>query len=309
MVKLWIRLAVFLIFLSGCVSVQNRAEQKTIHGHQSVEKRFPTSDFENLGRTFEYYFENRNYIERIQNIKSLATHLQKLMSLKEHPRQFVLEKFIFDLDQELENLNQAERDLVGLNPSWLPNSGSENYSQKMNSMEKIIHSANVMIQIDRIAEDSKILADFEDGEYEHNLYQGLLRSAIKSLDLEYQKVRAYDLKLKHAAVFGFTRMIADTARIHVHKYFKREEKSDRIKVESYLNRISKVTMPTQALSLMGSSEFQLAKFYLANNESSAESDIEGFEAVKRAKIATLVGLETIVHLWTQLNTEEATRHD
>lgn len=271
----------------------------------SESRRQLASDEEYLGSSYNSFYGNRNYIERLQQTGKLVRLLQSIMEEKGHPRKRLLEKFKDDLDKEIVFLLKQE-DAIGkplnlqaLPKTWLPQANSLQYGAKLRSLQAVLSSSEVMARLESYLSATKVM---EDGNYEQNFYYGLLRKALAQLNDELKKVDGNKVIDLFHAQSSYGDFLASVARSHLHHIFR--DKSSRPvekRLKQTFRQIQRVRTPEDAKTIMASAEVTYASSVLLSADYSGSSDIEGSRDDMDTKMATYFSLEMIKYLYGNLN--------
>lgn len=262
-------------------------------------QRSLASNEEYSDSSYQKFFGEYNYVERLHRVRRLANLTQSIMEDKGHPRKRLLKKFQEDLDKQIALLEKVETDKDNTAASWLPKLNSYQYGAKVRAVQAVKNSADVMNQLDSYLSSTKVM---EDSSSDQNFYLGLLRKAVKAMGDELQQRDGVKASVLLPTQLSYGHYLSSVARAHLHKVFS-DKKSRQLKeeVNGAFKKIQAVRNAPEAKAIVKSREIMNAYFALQMADYSNSSDIEGSRDDMDTKMATYFSLGMIKYLYGQLN--------
>jgi hypothetical protein len=262
-----------------------------------LSQRKLASDEEYIGQSYEKYFLEKNYIDRLKMVRSIIRQLHIDMEEKGRARQNILRKFQTDLDKQIALLQKVETNPSSLKPGWLPDPNSYQYGAKMRALEEIKFSSEVMFQLESYLSATKVMDDdFE------NFYYRYMRKALIALaeDLKGREEPSKDGLLQ--AQLSYSDYLASMARSRLHRVFDDKKSRPVVKrLNAFFRQIQAAHNGSEAKAIGVSSEMGYARNVLATADYSNSADIEGSRDDMDNKISTYFGLEMIRYIYGQMN--------
>ncbi len=251
-------------------------------------------------KSYIAFFENRNYVVRLERIRMLAKHLGSLMEEKGQPRKRLLQKFQEDLDKQINYIKKLE-DLTAqpekkLPINWLPQKDTYQYGAKIRALHAVKNSSEVMFQLEAYLASTQVI---EDSGYDQNFFYGLMRRALSQLGKSLQEIEGDKGQDLLAAKLSYADYFAGVARMNLHKAI--DSRPIERKVRATLRELQRVRSAQDAKAILVSRDFAEASSVLRNSDYSKSSDIEGSRDDMDTKITTYFSLEMIKYLYGGLN--------